>query len=577
MYTAYHHLLEYARRRPVSESSSKREDIFSMLSPDILKSINFSGVEHLKLMPSVVITSILINLLTLVMPLTVIQVYDRIIANSANETLAVLTVMLLCVGIIEGILNALRTYFLSRSGLGFRFASEISALRRMLCVREGKIANEHPARLTQRIEAVGHVADFYGSVTRILYLDLPFCALFLGMIWIIGGWLFLVPLAVLILYILTARYIGDSFGKVLKGKETVDTDLQNYLSEVFSNLRNIRSMGIEANMQRRFEAINERAARINNYMSISTILKESSATTLSSFSSIATICIGAIFAINGDLSVGSLVACSILSGRIIQPVVRFSKEWFDLKRIRNALEETKDVFALPLPYNERVSQPQGGLDIKFENVRFSPQMSEHIRCHIKSGQLVVIKGNLRVPFINSVVGKQSLYHGVVFVDNVLPHMCRRENGTIIAHYNLQTKPWFASVIENLTMFYKAADIVSARAVCRMIGLEKEIDLMSSGYETVLDEAVRNNLSPGFMQRLMIARVLCQRANVIVLDDPTAKLTIEEKEGIVKALKLMKRDATVLISTVDPIFDDIADEILTFSHIADQTPSNGGGL
>lgn len=565
MYVGQRQLLKSTGRSGhIGQRAHNVQSLFSMLSPNVLKSANFAGVEHLKLMPGIVVTSVLINLLALAMPLTVIQVYDRVIANYANETLTALTVMLLCVGIFEGLLSGLRTYFLSRCGMGFRFASEISAIRRMLAMREGKLANEHPARLTQRIEAVGQVADFYGSITRILYLDLPFCLLFIFMIWIIGGWLFVVPLVILTLYVLTMCFIGNSFGAVLKGKEQVDTDTHNYLSEVFSKLRNIRSMGIEATMQRRFEAINERSARINNYVSSSASLKESSATILSSFSSIATICVGAVLAINDELSVGSLVACSILSGRIIQPAVRFSKEWFDLQRIRNALDETKDIFALPLPHQGSSSIATQSLDISFENVRFFPEMNYSINLSIPAGHLVIVRGALCIPLVNSIVGKQPVYTGRVMIDERLPHMCRKANGCVIGNYTPRSKPWEATVIENLTMFYKTADIASARAVCRMIDLEKEIDQMPTGYETFLDETTREDLSPGFLQRLMIARILCQRANVIILEDPSAKLSTEEKSSLLNTLKLLKRDATIVITTLDPAFDEIADNILNVS-------------
>lgn len=580
MYAQYHELLRYARRggghtssyaQRMSTDTSRPAGLLHMLGPDVLRRANFSGVEHLKLMPSVVVTTILVNLLSLAMPLTVIQVYDRVVSNYANETLIALTFMLLLVGLMEGILNAIRTYFLNRSSLNFRFVSEMSAIRRMLHARNNDIANEHPARSTQRIEAIGQIADFYGSVTRILYLDLPFCALFIVVTWLIGGWLVLVPLFILVLYILTALYIGDTFKEALQGKETVETDTHHFLSVIFSRLRNIRVLGVEASMQRRFEALNERTARLNNYVSRAANHKEISAVTLSSFSSIATICAGAILAVNDEISVGSLVACSILSSRIVQPAVRFSKEWFDLKRISNALDETEGVFKLPLPYRDRNLPMFGGFDIIFENVTFPSISSDYINLNIKAGQVVIVKGDMRTNIINAIADKQPLYTGRILVGGHLPNMCRKDDGCVVSHYSVQTKPWDATVIENLTMFHKATDIAAARAVCRIIGLEKEIDQMSAGYETHLDSATYQELSTGFLQRLMIARILCQRANVIVLDNPTEKLQNSETQQILKGLTLMKHDATIVISMADGSFDEIADQIITISAKTDGSP------
>lgn len=300
----------------------------------------------------------LINLLGLVLPLTLMQVYDRIIPNVAYNTL---TLLMFGVGVavmLEAILQYLRALTTGWSAARYEHLEGCRAMDRMLSARLSSFESQGIGEHLENFNALSRLKDFYSGQTMRALIDLPFVIIFIAAVVYLGGWLALVTAGVLILFAITAALLGHRLRQVLLERVANDNRRQNFIVEVLSGISTVRSMAMEAQMARRYERLQESCSNTNYKVAQASSHANGASTYFSYGMLFAVAATGSLLVIDGMLTMGGLAACTLLSGRAMQPLQRAMGAWTRFQDVRIARNRFLSILNLEVDATASIAQPK---------------------------------------------------------------------------------------------------------------------------------------------------------------------------------------------------------------------------
>ena len=518
---------------------------------------------------TVVVSSILINLLALFMPLAIMQVYDRIIPRQAVETLTVLVIVVALTVTAEAIFRIARNHVVSWSATTLAWRTHHEVLKRVMAAPSSLLETESASRNLDRIQALTAYAEWHGSPSRLVLADLPFVALYVGLMIIVGGQLAAIPLILFLILAVAAHQRSAGLRKTNENRALEDMKTRDFLIEAINGLPTIKASAMESQMQRRFERLQETLA---GYSFTSIRLAEETqafGNLLSGLTQMMTVTVGAVFVIDGTLSIGALACCVMLAGRAVQPLLRCVAVWNELQSVIVGVEKAGPLLKLP-PVQEG-SHPawtKGPMDIRFAGVSFhhgqdSRKILDNVSITVPAGSILAITGRDGVgksTFADLICGYLPDYSGDIRVGGFDP----RSDGATLKQYLAIVRPGASmmrgTIMDNLIMFRKGDEVELAIHAARLIGLDAQISKLPLGYQTVMSEGPSAELPAGLVQRIAIARAIARRPAVLILDEANGALDMSSDQLLTSGLRRLKGFTTTVIITNRPSFAAIADQI-----------------
>jgi ATP-binding cassette, subfamily C, bacterial LapB len=517
---------------------------------------------------SVVVSSILINILSLFMPLAIMQVYDRIIPRQAVETLTVLVIVIALAITAEAIFRIARNHVVSWSATILAWRTHHEVLKRVMAAPAALLETESASRNLDRIQALTAYAEWHGSPSRLVLADLPFVALYVGLMIIVGGQLAVIPLVLFSVLAVAAHKRSTGVRKTNLNRAIEDMKTRDFLIEAINGLPTIKASAMESQMQRRFERLQETLAT-HSFTSIR-LAEETQAfgNLLSGLTQMMTVTVGAVFVISGTLSIGALACCVMLAGRAVQPLLRCVAVWNELQSVIVGLEKSAPLLKLPrVPERLQPVWTKGPMDIRLAGVSFhhdqdSRMILDRVSITVPAGSILAITGRDgmgKSTLADLICGYLPNYSGEIRVGGFDP----RNDGTTLKQYLAIVRPGASmmrgTIMDNLIMFRKGDEIELAIHAARLIGLDAQISKLPLGYQTVMSEGPSAELPSGLVQRIAIARAIARRPAVMILDEANGALDISSDQLLASGLRRLKGFTTTLIITNRPSFAAIADE------------------
>ncbi len=517
---------------------------------------------------SVVVSSILINLLSLFMPLAIMQVYDRIIPRQAVETLSVLVIVIALTIAAEAIFRIARNHVVSWSATVLAWRTHHEILKRVMAAPSSLLEAESASRNLDRIQALTAYAEWHGSPSRLVLADLPFVALFVGLMIIVGGQLATVPLILFLILAVAAHRRSAGVRKTNLNRAIEDMKTRDFLIEAINGLPTIKASAMESQMQRRFERLQETLAA-HSFTSIR-LAEETQAfgNLLSSLTQMMTVTAGAVFVIDGTLSIGALACCVMLAGRAVQPLLRCVAVWNELQSVIVGLEKAGPLLKLPpVQQGSHPAWTKGPMDIRFAGVSFhhdhdGRKILDSVSITVPAGGILAITGRDgagKSTFADLICGYLPNYSGEIRVGGFDP----RTDGATLKQYLAIVRPGASmmrgTIMDNLIMFRKGDEIELAVHAAKLIGLDTQISKLPLGFRTVMSEGPSAELPTGMVQRIAIARAIARRPAVMILDEANGALDMSSDQLLASGLRRLKGFTTTVIITNRPSFAAIADE------------------
>ncbi|MEH6726458.1 MAG: ATP-binding cassette domain-containing protein [Hyphomicrobiales bacterium] len=542
----------------------------SILWSNRFERLGLATGRYLRIGPSVVLMSSVINILSLLMPLSILIVYDRIVPNAAYESLAMLVAMLIGFAVAEAALRVCRAYVLGWSAAKFELQTTLLALNKILTADYSSLNSVPPVRQAERLKAVSRYADFMGNQSRLALIDLPYVVLFLTVMALIGGWLAIVPIVVISIFSVVILLLSGRYRRVLEERKSQDTKIYDFIAELLVGIHTVKGSSMESQMLRRFERL-QRGGCVTDFQSIEVAAR--SQTLMGLFGNttiIAMVTTGGWLAATGELSVGTLAACTMLAGRTIQPVVRVAGIWNELQRTAIAHQDIEELFlSADGPKTrklERGSPIIGHVapiavhaqDVAIE--RGGRPLIEAINFDLKPGEFMGIEGpdgEGKSTLMRVLSGDIPPLRGTLLANgNPVGEAIRETNRIALASAGQGL--FTGTILDNLTLFGDGSSVENARWAVDLIGLRKSIDALPLGFDTVVGNSANTALASGFIQRIILARALAQRPGLLILDEPQAFLDNDADRDVLAGLISLKGTTTIIMATNRPSYLRLAE-------------------
>lgn len=515
------------------------------------------------------VASLFLNVLGLALPMSLLQIYDRILPNNSTGTMMFLLGGVLAALILESILSYSRSYITGWIGAKFEHKAGVAAVDNLVSTGIDTFEKEGSGVHLERMGALSTVREFYAGQALLTLLDLPFALLYLGLIAFMGGILVVVPIVLLVTFGLTAFLIGTSLREAIQKRMTADDRRFSFIIEVLGGIHSVKAMAMESAMARRYERLQESCAE--GYHGVA--LKSANALGVSSFFSqltmVAVAGFGSIIVINGDMTVGGLAACSLLAGRAMSPLQKALGVWTRFQTFILGRERLRKLFAMPreadagLPPLPKV---KGRLEIQdacFSYGEGLPKVIDHASITIEQGECVVISGGNgggKTTLLALMQGALQPQSGTMLVDGEdVTHFDPKSIRAQIAYLPQSGELFQGTIIQNITMFRPELDDLAAETAA-LLGLDEVVATMAQGFDTPVGDGAYDSLPRGIKQRIAIARALLDNPQIVLFDEANTAMDSAGDNFLRVWLERAKGRRTLVLVTHRPSLVKLADKV-----------------
>jgi len=550
-------LLLFTKRANVRLQDLKFD--FTWFIPAIVKYRKFFG--------EVLIASFFLQLFALLTPLFTQVVIDKVLVHKGFTTLYVLAIGMIMLAVFEATLGGLRTYLFSHTTNRIDVSLGAQLFRHILTLPLSYFEARRVGDTVARVRELEQIRQFLTSHSVTVVLDLIFTVVFLTVMWFYSPMLTLVVMASLPIYALLSVGITPSIRARLHEKFNRGAENQAFLVEAVSGIQTVKAMAVEPPLLRKWEeqlaGYVQASFRATSLMTIA----GQAATCVQKITTVAVLWVGAYRVIEGNLSIGQLIAFNMLSAQVTGPLLRLVNLWQEFQQVGISVQRLGDVLnTQPEPsYNpNRTTLPQVRGQVRFEDVTFrywsdGPEVVRKMSLSVEPGQVIGIVG--RSGSGKSTIAKllQRLYlpeRGRILVDGVDlaqvdPAWLRRHVGVVLQDNFL----FNGSVRSNIALTDPGLAMEQVIHAAKLAGAHEFILELGDGYDTLIGEH-GCTLSGGQRQRIAIARALVANPRILVFDEATSALDYESEAVIQQNMAQICQGRTVLIiahrlSTVRP--------------------------
>ena len=533
----------------------------------------------------VALAAAMINFFGLITALFTMTVYDRVVPNNAFESLAGLTIGLAIVLIFDFILKLLRAYFVDVAGA--RIDREIgrSIFKQILAMRFdlGRSSTGGLAGLVREIETL---RDFFASATLTALVDVPFIIITLTVIALIGGWIVLVPLLMIPLVVFTAlatqpmmrKLSAETLGEAL-GKQAV-------LVETIGSLETVKAANAGGLLSERWDnAVSGHAGASLRQRLVGTI-SINMAGTAQMIAYTGVVIFGVYKIADHSLTMGGLIACSILAGRAVSPLGTIAQLLTRINSARTAYTQINKLMEKPPegPAGEglKLNNLQGGIEFRDVDFRYpgAPELAlTGVSFRIEPGEHVALIGPIgsgKSTIARLLIGLYPPSSGLVLVDGtdirqLTPESLRAKVGALFQDNVLLT----GTIRENILLGRTDVDDDEMLRASQICLAHDFIRRMPSGYDLKLADR-GDGLSGGQKQAIAMARALVGSPPIVVFDEPTSSVDAETEARLMQNLRNEFENRTLILITHRPSLLALVDRVILLSQgrvVMDGTPDH----
>ncbi len=524
--------------------------------------------------PDVLLASLFINLMGLALPIVILQIYDRIIPNSALSTFAVLIAFVSLSLLAEVVLRILRATILSAAGARYEHRTGLAALSAVLDSDYANYSRSTAGSYADKMSGLQQVRDFYAGQVATLAIDVPFIAIFLTLIWLIGGYLVFVPLGLIAVLVFLVYVLGEKLTQALNSRQETDRRRYDFLIETLQGSHTVKALAMERLMVRRYERLQSQSSGSVVNLSELHSFCASIANSFSQLGMVLYVAAGSLLVVNQSMTLGGLAAGTMLTGRALQPILRGLNFWTRLQSVLVAQESLEEVFELQeSKIDESSAAPRfrGEIEIRNVSFRYEPDdapIFKDISLQVSAGAMIGITGENGcgiTTFLSLLNGIQKPTSGQILIDG--HDIAAYESSSVRAQIGFMPEKgvlFNGTLLENLTMFREGDAKLRAVEIVRLLGMEEFVVRLPHGLDTPLGGTIMNTLPVGIQQRIVIARALVSDPPIVLFDNAHNGLDLESDEQLLQGLLQLRGTKTIILATYRPSFLKQCDAVYTLA-------------
>ena len=497
----------------------------------------------------VFVASLLAQLFGLGIPLLIQQIIDKVLTQGNLSSLNVLGTLMIVLAVFQGCLMVLRTYIFVDTTDRMDLTLGSAVIDRLLTLPLSFFEKRPVGELSQRIGELNTIRGFLTGTALVSVLNLIFAALYLVVMILYSPLLTLVSLSTLPVYLLLVVGISPLYRHLIRKRANAQARTQSHLIEVLGGIQTVKAQHFELTARWKWQD------RYRDFVSEgfkSVVLGATSGQIgnfLNQLSGLIVLWVGMWLVLQGELTLGMLIAFRIISGNVTGPLLQLSTLYQGFQKVQVSMERLSDILDQNPELSrkddiDQIAMPPISGDIRFEDVQFrfgsrGPYQVNRVNLSIESGSFVGIVGQ-------SGSGKSTLMKllprlyepevGRIFIDDyditkVDLSSLRRQIG-IVPQDSLLFE---GTIAENIALNDPQASTESIIEAAKLACAHDFIMSLGQGYATKLAER-GSNLSGGQRQRIAIARTIIANPQLLVMDEATSALDYNTERQFVSIFR-----------------------------------------
>ena len=508
----------------------------------------------------VLLSSLFVQLFGLANPLLIQQIIDRVIINNAPSALGTLGSLLILFTLIEVVLQSIRTFLFVDTTNRIDIALGSKVIDHMLKLPLKFFDKRPVGELSSRIGELENIRKFLTGTALTAVIDAVFALLYVFVMLVYSWQLTLVTVAVIPALIGVTYYFSPIVRRQIQSKSVAAAKTQSHLVEVLSGIQTVKSQGIELRTRWKWQDLYVDYVADGFSNTVVGTANSSISTFINKGSSLLVVWMGAALVLEGNLTMGGLIAFRMIAGYVTSPVLRLSQIWQNFQEINLSMERLGDILNHPQETGpdelKKPSVPALNGEIEYQDIwfRYNP-----------SGDFLLKGMNLKIPagsFV-AIVGLSG--SGKSTATKLLPRLYEPERGKVLVDgmdisklelYSLRkqigivpqdTLLFDGSILDNIVLTNPTASQAEIDEAIEISCASDFVESLPAKYDTKVGER-GSNLSGGQRQRIAIARTILQKPSVLLMDEATSALDYQTERRVSENLMAKLKGRTVLYVT-----------------------------
>lgn len=566
---ANHNLEQYAI------ATLKLSRPFSVGNSPVYQLIRQEIFSHKKRLFDIMLGGFAINIVALATSFYSMQIYDRVVPTGSTQTLLVLTLGVVAAVMFELVARRVR------SALNERLIDEVdqrlarTVYMRFLSIRLDQLP-QSVGGLAAQLRGYETVRGFFTSATSGFLIDAPFALLFIVVMWLIAGELALIPLFFLIISLAIGRYFHKQITQYAKNSTQANNLKFGLLVETVEGAEIIKSGQGGWRMLRRWMKTTDTARESELHMRNISEHSQHLAMSFQQLSYVLVVATGALLISQGTLTMGGLIACSILSGRVLAPIATIPSQLVQWAHAKAALQGLDQLWSLQDDHHGQehpviIENIRGNYRLESATMHYGSNLALSVPAlTIRAGEKIGVVGSIgagKTSLLRMLSGMYKPQAGRILLDDIdLAHVAKPALAERIGYIAQDGRLFSGTLRENLIlgMIDPGDDVIIEASRCTGL-LEAVIVPNPKGLQQEIYEG-GNGLSGGQRQLLNLTRAFIRQPRIWLMDEPTASMDRAFEQQVMLALKqAFKPENTVILATHKVEMLDLVDRLIVIAN------------
>lgn len=519
----------------------------------------------------------LINFVALTVPLFVMVIYDKVIGAKSTETLPYLIIGIVMLLLADLILRYLRAQLLGSIAGRIDYLIGTETFRQLLFLPPVFTERSTVTSQLSRLKQFDSVRDFFTGPNAAMALEIPFSILFISVIAILAGWLAIIPVAVILSYIIFGSFWFPHTRSTVMQSGVAKTNKQRMLMQSMDGRKEIKAIGGESVWWERFRETSGDSVMASYKTFIASSILNSVSQSLMTIAGAATVGFGTLMVINGDMTIGALIATMALVWRVLSPLQGAFLSYFKFQQLNKSIAQINQLMRLKVEQHSGqssllLSQLKGHIKVDRVSFRYGPEEDPAllgVSFDIKSCEMIAICGDTgagKSTLVKLISGMYRPQAGSFSIDDLdIRQLNAMDLRRAISYVPQVTHMFHGSIAQNMRLNNILATDEELHRAAEEAGVLDDILALPEGFNTRIGDNTGDHMPPGFTRALSMARAFVNPAQILLLDEPGASLDDESDKRLIKQLKKIKGKRTIIMVSHRPSHIRIADKAVLMEH------------
>lgn len=520
--------------------------------------------------------------LMLASPIFIISVYDQVVTTGSISMLVTFSLGVLMAMVSLGVIMMTRSRLLAYLGCFVQRRVGEAILRQILELPPVYTESVTIGMQITRLNDFASVREFFGSTLLGTLIELPFLFIYLLVIWIIGGWLVLVPIIFVGVFALVTYIIWRFMQKSIQEGSVTKTRREEFLVETLQRMHSLQFAGMQETWRDRFRRLNSQVSLMSQKLAFLNIVNDSVFDALIMIAGLTTLAAGVMSVLSeapGEhLQIGALIGTMFIIWRVLSPLKVIGISATRLTQLKRSVLQIDNLMRIPRESQitkDRKNSPWQLIGaVAFSQVSFRYPGSETtllsgINFSIKPGQILAITGPSsagKSTIVKLILGMYSPQIGNIFIDGRdIQQYDTAVLRTQIAYVPQKAELFYGTVAQNLKLSDPTATDAQLIQAAKEANLLKDVMALPKKFDTRVKDYGDRQMSASFCQKICLARAYLRHAPILILDEPATALDEESDIAMMEMLQRAKGKQTVIIITHRPSHIKLADLVVLLSE------------